>query len=189
MRRTHALAGVVGLAVACAGVYAVGLATPAAPPAIQGDTLGPQRGETWGEYGERSAASLSMSSGAAFALVSFTHPLTPAEAARAVAPAGRVNGLLLIDAPLQPTPEPTSTTTRADVFARELERLAARARANGVEVDPQRIAAAVVHDQAETLRAIAADDAVAAVEVLPADASWGSFAVTAWQGDHPARGV
>lgn len=189
MHRTHAIAGALGFALAVGGVYAVGLATPATPPTIQGDALGPQRGESFGEYGERSAASLRMSSDPAFALVSFAHPLTAVEAARAAAPASRVSGLLLIDAPLQPTPEPTSTTTRADVFEREAERLAARARVNGVEVDPARIAGVVVYDRAEALRSIAADDAVATVEVLPSDATWGSFSVTAWQGESPDHGV
>lgn len=172
------LAAALGVVLVAAGVYAVGLATPAQPPVLQGDTLGLQPGEGWEEYEGRAEASLSESSAPAFALVTFVAPQEPAEAARAVAPAGRVDALMLADAPTQPIPEPPTGQTRAEVLAREAERLARAGAANGVELDPRAIVAVVVRDDGDTLRAIAGDDTVRAVEVLPPDAVWGTFGIT-----------
>lgn len=183
--RASGLAGALaGVALAVAGFYAVGAHTPAAPPAVQGDTLGRQPGESEGEYEGRALASLSESSDPCFALVTFRGALAPADAARAVAPAERVSGLLLIDAPLRPIPEPSAGETRADVFAREAQREAGAGAANGVALDANAIAAVVVRAGGQTLRDLAAEPDVSAVEALPADAVWGSFGVspvTQWQ--------
>lgn len=167
-----------GVALALGGVYAVGAVTPAHQVAVQGDTLGRQPGEGAGEYAARSGASLSNSSQPAFALVTFNTPLEPPAAERAVAAAPRVSALLLVDAPPQPIPEPSPGQTRADVFAREALRVAAAAERNGVELNPGRVAAVVVRADGGTLRAIAADGNVKAVEVLPPDAVWGAFGIS-----------
>ena len=71
-------------ALVAVGIYAVGLATPATPPTIQGDTLGIEPGESWSEYEGRAGASISQSSEPAFGLVTFARPLSPSEAAAAV---------------------------------------------------------------------------------------------------------
>ena len=71
-------------ALVAAGIYAVGLATPATPPTIQGDTLGIEPGESWSEYEGRAGASISQGSEPSFGLVTFTRPLSPSEAAAAV---------------------------------------------------------------------------------------------------------
>lgn len=161
-------------ALVAAGIYAVGLATPATPPTIQGDTLGIEPGESWSEYEGRAGASISQGSEPSFGLVTFARPLSPSEAAAAVESLQRVNGLLLIDAPLTPTPEPPPGQTRADVFAR---------------ITDQRIGAVVAYDTPDAFKNVADGTDVAAVEILPPDAVWGSFTVTPWHGDHPATGV
>lgn len=161
-------------ALVVAGIYGVGFANPAAPQFFQGDTLGMVEGEGWEEYEGRAAASLSQSSEPAFALITFTRALSPGEASEAVASVQRVNGLMLSDAPLTPTPEPPPGQTRADVFARST--------GDGIR-------AVVAHDTGDAYRAVAVGADVAAVEVLPPDAVWGSFSVIPWRGDQPAPGV
>lgn len=178
MRASGLAAALAGAALAVAGIYAVGAHTPAAPSVVQGDTLGRQPGESEGEYEARARASLSESPDPSFALVTFRNPLAPVEAARAVAPVERVSGLLPIDAPLKPIPEPPAGETRADVFAREAEREADAGRANGVALDASEIAAVVVRADGRTLSELAAEPEVAAVEALPADAVWGTFGVS-----------
>lgn len=172
MRR---LAVLLGIALVVAGVYTVGLRTQPLTPALQGDTLGRDQGESWEEYASRTKPSISESP--AFALVTFDTPRRAEEAAAIVREVRRVNALLLIDAPFQPIPEPPTGQTRADVFRREADRLAAQGSANGVELDPEAIAAVVVYDDGATLRALADTDGVRAVEALPPDAVWGSFAI------------
>lgn len=183
MQRIAAVLGVTvgviaGIALVIAGVYGVGLFTQPHPPTLQGDSLGREEGESWEAYAarsERSAASISKSP--SFALVTFETPLSPSQAARTVREAGRVSALLLIDAPFQPIPEPPTGHSRADVFEREAALLAAQGEANGIELDPEAIAAVVVYDDGETLRSIAAKSEVGAVEALPPDAVWGAFAI------------
>lgn len=167
-----------GVALALGGVYSVGLVTPAHQEAVQGDTLGRQPGEGEGEYAARSGASISNSSQPAFALVTFRTPLAPPAAERVVAGAPRVSALLLVDAPPQPIPEPSTGHTRADVFAREARRVATAAERNGVELDPGAVAGVVVRADGDTLRAIAADRDVKTVEALPPDAVWGAFGIS-----------
>ncbi|WIM72229.1 hypothetical protein QP028_13390 [Corynebacterium suedekumii] len=67
--------------------------------------------------------------------------------------------------------------TRADVFDRELSRIGDSLAGIGDVPVPERIDAVVAHDAGDPLRAIATDDAVATVEVLPSDAAWGRFGV------------
>ncbi|GAA1178957.1 hypothetical protein CGLAUT_08180 [Corynebacterium glaucum] len=176
MRRlATALAAALGIILVVAGVYVVGLRTQPHAPTLQGDTLGRNQGESWEEYASRTKPSISESS--SFALVTFDTPRRAEEAAAIVREVRRVNALLLIDAPFQPIPEPTTGQNRADVFQREAERLAAQGRANGIQLDPEAIAAVVVYDNGATLRALADAEGVRALEALPPDAVWGSFAI------------
>lgn len=172
MRR---LAVLLGIALVVAGVYTVGLRVQPHPPALQGDTLGRDQGESWEEYASRTRPSISESP--SFALVTFDAPRSAEEAAAIVREVRRVNALLLIDAPFQPIPEPPAGQTRADVFAREAQRLAVQGQMTGVELDPEAIAAVVVYDDGATLRTLADADGVRAVEALPPDAVWGAFAI------------
>lgn len=193
MRPQAAAAGVLGVALVLGGVYAVGLATPPQPPIVQGDTLGIQPGEDAASYAARAQATLSDADADAaehFALITFTSPCDPNCAADAVAAAGRVSALLLVDAASRAIPEPTAGSTRAEVLRREAGVVAAAGEARGVALDPQEIAAVVVRATGPELRVIAGSPAVAAVEVLPADAAWGSFGIApAQRGGVAAPGV
>lgn len=173
---TRLAAGALGAVLACAAVYGVGLATPATHPIAQGDELGREQGESFDGYRQRAEPGLSESADPAFALVTFPTPLSPEDAAREVAPAERVSGLLLVDAPIKPIPEPTFGHTRAEVFATEASHEAAIGETNGVALDPNAIGAVVVYADGDELREIAAGSG-AVVEVLPSDAAWGAFAV------------
>jgi len=176
MRRVApTLAAALGIILVVVGVYTVGLRTQPLTPALQGDTLGRGQGESWEEYASRTEPSIS--EGPSFALVTFDTPRRAEEAAAIVREVRRVNALLLIDAPFQPIPEPPTGQSRAAVFQREAERLAAQGSANGVELDPEAIAAVVVYDDGATLRALSDADGVRAVEALPPDAVWGAFAI------------
>ena len=112
MQPAKIAAAALGVALAFGGVYAVGLATDAHPPVIQGDTLGPEPGESAGDYAARTEASLSTASPEpAYALVAFDGARTPAEAAAAVDGVPRVSAFLLADAPSKAIPEPTAGLT------------------------------------------------------------------------------
>lgn len=159
-------AAVAGLALAAAawvGCWAIGVANPPASPAHQGDTLGMQRGEDAAAYQLRAAESLKEAGDApAFALVTFTHPVTAARAAGVVEGIDRVSGVVEKQKPLTAIPEPAGGLAREDVFANA---------AHGP------IAGLVVWAPGAQLREVAGRDEVRAVEVLPPDAVWGAFAV------------
>ena len=176
-------AAVCGVALVVLGVTAIGVRTPAQQPGVQGDMLGPQPGEQMANYVARAEVSL-QDAGAqpAYALVTFDAPCDPATAAQLVRIVARVDALLLVDAPAYPIPEPTGDEDRADVFAREAQRATQRAQTNGVTLSPVSIGAVVVHAPGEDLRAIAEQEGVRAVEVLPTDAIWGTFGITAIAG-------
>ncbi|MCP1386698.1 hypothetical protein M5J20_00585 [Corynebacterium sp. TA-R-1] len=179
MQPAKLAAAVFGAALVVGGVYAVGLNTNAHPSVLQGDTLGPQPGETAYDYAARAQASLrDAGSERAFALVSFAEPRNPAHAAAAVTAAPRVGALVLADAPSKAIPEPAPGENRADVFAREADRMVAVGEENGVALDADAIVAVVVHAPGDVLREIARAPDVAAVEVLPPDAVWGAFGIT-----------
>lgn len=129
---------------------------------MQGDTLGPQAGETDPAYLERAEASLDHDE-ASFALVSFAHPLDAEEAAVALQPAPRVSAVLETGRAPIVVPEPSIGNLRIDVLR---------------SATTQPITGAVVHAPRAALRQIQADYRVRAVEMLPADAVWGAFALT-----------
>ena len=146
--------------------------------AVQGDQLGPESEETRADYLDRAAASLAEADDAAYALVSFAYPLPPAEAAAAVDGVARVDAMIVGSASAVPLPEPTAGRTRADVFFAEFERInAGLLQGNGGVSVPETLTAVVVHDSGDVLRDIAGRRGVAAVEVAPADAAWGSFGI------------
>ncbi|OIR42588.1 hypothetical protein BJP08_04630 [Corynebacterium sp. NML140438] len=151
-------------AVLYGGCYLVGVNNPPAQPVLQGDALGTEQGETAPEYAARARQSLEEASQeggqAHFALVSFGHPLNPLEADAVLRPIGRVNAVIT-DGGATPVGEPAPAKSRAGVF-------------QGVASS---IDGAVVYDTVAHLADVNDVNDVFAVEVLPADAVWGAFAI------------
>lgn len=158
----RAVAVIAAAVLAVAGFWAVGVATPPAPVALQGDTLGPLQGESAHEYARRAEGTLDHED-ASFALVTFVDPLGAADAAAVLWPASRVSALVVRGQAPIVVPEPAIGRTRIDVL-------------RSATTNP--LTGAVVHCRREELLRISADERVLAVEMLPADAVWGAFALT-----------
>lgn len=83
-------------------VAAVGLASlserTSAPMNVNGDTVGMEHGESPSDYRDRVAGSLSGKE-PRYALVSFSHPVTPAEFEDVVRPARRVGAVVFGNLP------------------------------------------------------------------------------------------
>ena len=146
-----------------AGFWLVGEANPPAPPVLQGDQLGPEEGETAQQYVQRAASTLDHDE-ASFALVTFARPLGPDEAAAALEPAPRVSALVVQGVAPVVVPEASIGKMRIDVL-------------RSATASP--IAGAVVFAPRTQLERINATDTVLAVEMLPADAVWGAFSISA----------
>lgn len=146
-----------------AGFWLVGEANPPTPPVLQGDQLGPEDGETAQQYAQRAAATLDHEE-ASFALVTFARPLGPDEAAVALEPAPRVSALVVPGVAPVVVPEASIGAMRIDVL-------------RSATTSP--IAGAVVFAPRTQLERINATDTVLAVEMLPADAVWGAFSISA----------
>lgn len=149
------------------------------PMAINGDMLGQDSAESLSGYVARAGESLvaAPADENAFALVTFTEPQTPADAGGVLTDVTRVNALVLLSAAPMPLPEPVDGETRADVFNRQLEMVQRSLDGIGDVQAPTRINGVIVWDDGDTLRELAADAAVLAVQALPADAGWGHFGV------------
>lgn len=153
-------------AVLYGGCYLVGVTHPPTQPVLQGDALGAEQGETAPEYAARARLSLEEaereqeSEQAHFALVVFSHPLGPNQADAVLRRLGRVNALLTEDG-ATPVGEPAPGASRVAIF-------------RGV-AEP--IHGAVVYDTVAHLADVNDATDVVAVEVLPADAVWGAFAI------------
>lgn len=151
------------------------------PPPINGDSLGMERGESFTDYAARADESLSAlndESAHHFALVTFTEPLEAEPAGEVTEPVGRVNAMMIAGVQLRPLPEPVDGEDRSDVYARELDRVAAALEDVPMPGPIDTLNAVVVWDHPEILRALDDDPQVAAVEALPADAQWGRFGVS-----------
>jgi hypothetical protein len=149
------------------------------PVAPQGDMLGMDSGESFGDYAARAQDSLldAPADQPAFALLTFTEPLAPAEAADVLEPLGRVNAMIIALAAPFDLPEPVAGETREDVFQRQLDRIAHSLSGVGDVPVPERIDAVVAYDTGEVLREVAEAPGIVTVEVLPPDAAWGRFGV------------
>ncbi|WIM66957.1 hypothetical protein QP027_07390 [Corynebacterium breve] len=160
-------------------IVLLGMRTPP-PPLINGDQLGQDPGESFSAYEQRAEDSLAALRGEenSFALVTFAQPLGPDDAAEVLEPVGRVNAMTVASAPARSLPEPTSGETRADVFTRELDRIAASLSGIGNVPTPDTFNGVVVWDVPDVLRMLDDDPAVATVEALPPDAAWGLFGVS-----------
>lgn len=152
----------------------------AKPMPPNGDMLGMDAGESFDDYRQRAADSLAAAPAdeEAFALVTFTDPLSPVEAEETLEPVERrVNAMIIELAAPFPLPEPIEGETRADVFQRELDRIGHSLSGIGNVPTPEHLDAVIVWDTGEVLRGVAADEDVATVEALPPDAAWGRFGV------------
>ncbi|GAB3694305.1 hypothetical protein [Corynebacterium nasicanis] len=177
IRRSLAALAVVGLL----GVLVLAFFDDAThkPVPPQGDMLGTESGESFHAYSERASRSLleAPADQPAYALVTFTHGLTPEEAGEALANVERVNAMVIEMAAPFPLPEPIVGADRADVFQRELDRIGSSLAGIGNVPVPERIDAAVIRDNGEVLRTLSEKPDIATIEVLPADAAWGRFGV------------
>lgn len=177
MRRLLAILAVVALA----GVLVFAFFDDAThkPVAPQGDMLGTESGESFSAYAARAEASLADAPAdqPAFALLTFAEPLAPADAESVLVPLGRVNAMIISRAAPFALPEPIAGETRADVFQRELERIAYSLSGVGDVPVPERLDAVVAYDTGDALREVARAPEIITVEVLPPDAAWGRFGV------------
>ena len=138
-----------------AGVYVLGLNTGIAPHPM-GDQLGPDNGESATDYARRAQASLAEADEPAFALITFSSPLDPEDAADLLQNVRRVNQIIVADkAPISVGEMPD----RTQVFGS----------------DP--LIAVVVWEGGEVLRMLIDDPRITTIDVLPPDAVWGAFGV------------
>lgn len=149
------------------------------PMNINGDMLGQDVSETREDYLVRAAESLAAAPAGqeAFGLITFTEPATPAEASVALQDLRRVNAMVMLSAAPMGIPEPVAGETRAEVFNREIDRVDHSLAGIGEITAPREINAVVAWDSGEAFRRVSGAESVLAVEVLPADASWGRFGV------------
>ncbi len=179
---------VIGLAVVL--VVMAGSDRVHGPMNVNGDVVGVESGEPLADYAARASESLRtpppLADGSTadvnarhWALVSFD---PPADAATAAAAVDGIDGLRVGTMFVGPTvsrslPEPVAGTTRADVFARELDLIG---RSAGVAVEGYHgvgITGLLVRGTLGQLRSIEGRPGVVAVEALAADAVVGRFGV------------
>ncbi len=133
-----------------------------------GDVLGKQEEETFQQYQDRATRTLE-GQGERFALITFQQPLSPTSTEQTLEPIGRVNAVVLDSSAPLALPEPVAPEGRADVI-RRYQSFA------GAKDAP--LQAAVVREELLTLRELAAQPDIAAIEALPDDAAWGHFGIT-----------
>ncbi|WP_297009463.1 hypothetical protein [uncultured Corynebacterium sp.] len=158
------------------------------PTAVNGDVLGPETGESTGDYLSRAADTLASTTGDAprWALVS---PDGPADVAALTAvfsdqPDLRVS-TLLAGGVQWALPEPAVGHRREDVFIGARQRVAASAGVPDTD-EALRITGVIVHGTPAELHAVASTPGVRAVEPLPADAVYGRFGVRPLEDTAPA---
>ncbi|AKK09197.1 hypothetical protein [Corynebacterium testudinoris] len=174
---TRVVGGLAMLALVAALIFAFFDDATSRPLAPNGDTVGKESAEPYSVYAARAADTLAAADDPAYALVTFTHPLTPEETQAALGSVGRVNAMVIDSAPPFPLPEPVDGASRSSVFHTQLDRIALMLSGVGEVPVPERIDAVVVYDAGDSLREVASHTDIATVEVLPADASWGRFGV------------
>lgn len=140
------------------------------PDPVNGDQLGMESYESVADYRSRAADSLAKAPAdrPVWALVTFAAPLDVRAADEATRGLDRVSAVVAHEAGLIEVPEPVAGATRADVFARELDR---------APFEADRLDGVVAYDDGSALRALTRIDDVAVVEALPSDAAWGRIGV------------
>ncbi|MFC6316831.1 hypothetical protein [Corynebacterium gerontici] len=136
-------------------------------PLHNGDVLGQEREESFGEYQRRANATLE-GEAERFALVTFRNSLDPRAASDALRTVRRVNAIVVNGfAPLA-IPEPTGEEDRADVITR-YQRIA--------QFPEAPLDSVVVFERSGTLRELSENPKIVAVEALPDGAAWGHFGI------------
>lgn len=175
-RRRRIAAGVMAVMLVLFILLCFGLFGTKSTVALQGDQLGPDN-ESREEYVARAADALAAADEPTYALVSFDDSLNSQQVAALAEPAPRMSAIILgMAAPLA-VPEPTAGADRAGVIDTEIKRLRDSYAGVGQANVPSKVDAVIVWADGDSLREIAGNELVAAVEPAPADAAWGSFGV------------
>ncbi|AKK11440.1 hypothetical protein [Corynebacterium uterequi] len=173
--------------------FVVGLAlggSHPAPPAPNGDTLGPDAGETPAAYAQRAQRSVdavATVSEPVFGLIVFDAPLDAGSAASITEDVARVNAMLTVGARAEQLPEPLANEDRAAAYERGFDQL--NRHLAGSDFPPiEAMVGVVAYDTPQTFERIAEEEDVASVELLPPDAAWGRFGIKAVPapGEEPA---
>lgn len=140
------------------------------PPRLVGDELGRDNDETLTDYVQRVQQGFSAAAPGdeVYALVTFRQPLTAQAAGAVVQNIARVNAFEVGFAPVVGIPEPVKGVNRGDSLVHHITLK---------QMNPLDVRGLVVHDSVEKLHVLAKNSKVLAIEVLPPDATWGSFAV------------
>lgn len=150
------------------------------PTAVNGDSLGPETGESLDDYATRAAATLAGTDAARWALVTPDAPVDTAGLTALFLPSAGVDDLrvstLLVGGVQWAVPEPAVGRRREDVFTAVRDRAAVSAGVPATDVSLS-VAGVLVHAPTAVLRDLASTPGVRAVEALPADAVYGRFAV------------
>lgn len=157
----------------------------ARPRPFAGDHLGQHAQQPDAEYQSLADDSLATALADApghnaFAMISFTEPLTSAEAGELAADLHRVGTVITQDLQILALPEPTDASTyiaagsRAEVFANVLANTVSAAS----DATTPGIIAVVAYDTPRHLAPLANSPHVYAVEVLPPDAVFGQFGIS-----------
>lgn len=147
----------------------------AKPMAINGDTIGRDASETLSDYQARSAAELAAlgDDDTVYALVSFSEPLSAAQAAGLISgvPLTRVNALVFDGSKEIALPEPTAQRSREDVFADWLRRV------HAAGIDVPGIDGLIVYDRVGTIKMLAGRSGILAIQPAPPGAVWGRIGI------------
>ena len=140
------------------------------PPRLVGDELGRDNDETLTDYVQRAQHGFSTAAPGdeVYALVTFRQPLTAQAAGAVVQNIARVNAFEVGFAPVVGIPEPVKGVNRGDSLVHHITLK---------QMNPLDVRGLVVHDSVEKLHVLAKNSKVLAIEVLPPDATWGSFSV------------
>ncbi|WP_299576756.1 hypothetical protein [uncultured Williamsia sp.] len=187
---------VVAVVVVIAGLYWLGATHPPRSSGVATDSLGPDSGEPVADYVASSQRGLARATGVRWALVSLRTAVDDATARSVIA--GTTPAQVALHVPIPDVATPTAVvpvTPDAGSFTTARELAVSRLDTDGGPVDADRgtavdevvtqrlrascacVAGVVVRGTAERLRTIATDPRVRVVQVLPADAGGGRFAV------------
>ncbi|EEI78770.1 hypothetical protein [Corynebacterium striatum] len=175
-RRRRIAAAVLTLLLVVFVLLCFGLFGTKSTVALQGDLLGPDN-ESRADYVERVAGSVATADEPTYALVSFRESLNAQQVNAVVEPATRMNAIIIGMAAPIAVPEPVNGASRADVIDTEITRLRDSYQGVGQVEVPSKIDAVIVWSDGDSLRTIAQNNMVEAVEAAPSDAAWGTFGV------------
>ncbi|APT85076.1 hypothetical protein CAQU_08340 [Corynebacterium aquilae DSM 44791] len=173
-RRIGALILIIAL-ILTLGAFLMNSDKTSKPMAPNGDVIGRDYQETMADYTARTHRALAdiPDDRTVFALITFSQPLTPAQAGGILEPIGfqRVDAMVFDGAKELALPEPTAGATRSDVFEQWLQ----RARRAGLDV--KGIDGVVVYATAGQLKKLEGQSGIIAIDPAPEGAVWGRFGI------------